>query len=286
MSAILSLVQGTPEWHAHRAKSRNASETAVVLGVSPWQTPYQLWSIRTGRTTQEVTKPMQHGAALEGAARLAYEQRSGLVLEPLVLVEGDYSASLDGITLEGDLILEIKCPYKGRDSELWKAVATGTVPENYGWQIEHQLMVSGAAKAHLWVFDGKEGLLVEVVPKPETWLQIANAWDVFMTCIATNTPPPLTDRDTRERDDAEWKAAAEAYLRAKQEAEHSAAVAEEAKAALIALASHPIESGAGVKVTRFLKQGVVDYKKVPQLKGVDLEPYRKETRIEVRVTAA
>ncbi|MCX7143645.1 MAG: YqaJ viral recombinase family protein, partial [Proteobacteria bacterium] len=84
MSAVLRLVQGTTEWHAHRARSRNASETPVVLGVSPWQTPYQLWCIRTGRATQEVTVPMQRGTELEPAARAAYETQTGHIMEPLV----------------------------------------------------------------------------------------------------------------------------------------------------------------------------------------------------------
>lgn len=141
MSAILRLVQGTQEWHEHRAKSRNASETPAVLGVSPWQTPYQLWLLKTGRSEQKVTPAMQRGTDLEPAARAAYELQTGHIMEALVLVDGDYSASLDGITLAGDLILEVKCPMKGRDSDLWKAVEAGQVPEYYGWQIEHQLLV-------------------------------------------------------------------------------------------------------------------------------------------------
>ena len=59
MSAVLKLVQGSPEWHAHRSQSRNASETPVVLGISPWMTPFQLWEVRTGRKTVEVTLPMR-----------------------------------------------------------------------------------------------------------------------------------------------------------------------------------------------------------------------------------
>ena len=43
---------------------------------------------------------------------------------------------------------------------------------------------------------------------------------------------------------------------------------------------------AGVTVTRFWRAGSVDYKKVPQLQGVDLEPYRKKGPEEVRVTVA
>ena len=159
MSAILKLVQGTPAWHAHRATSRNASETPVVLGVSPWQTPYELWQVRSGRNTAKVTPPMRRGTELEPAARRAYEALTGHVMEPLVLAEGEYSASLDGITLEGSLILEVKCPVKGQDSDLWKAVAAGTLPEHYTWQVQHQLMVSGARLAHVFVFDGTRGHL-------------------------------------------------------------------------------------------------------------------------------
>ena len=149
MSAILKLVQGTKEWHDHRAKFRNASETPVVLGVSPWQTPYQLWLVRTGRAEQKVTFPMRRGTELEPAARRTYESTTGQIGEPLVLSQGEYSASMDGITLDGGLVLEIKCPMKGRDSDLWKAVAAGTVPDYYGWQIEHQLIPAGHSDAVL-----------------------------------------------------------------------------------------------------------------------------------------
>ena len=140
MSAVLKLVQGSPEWHAHRSQSRNASETPVVLGMSPYMTPYQLWEVRTGRKTVEVTLPMRHGKELEPAARRAYEALTGLVMEPLVLAEGDYSASLDGITLDGALILEVKCPVKGQASELWKQVA--------GRRAAGSLLLAGAASAH------------------------------------------------------------------------------------------------------------------------------------------
>jgi hypothetical protein len=52
------------------------------------------------------------------------------------------------------------------------------------------------------------------------------------------------------------------------------------------LATHPKEIGAGVAVTRFRKAGSVEYRKVVELKGVDLERYRGKAREEVRVSAA
>ena len=285
MSTILKLVQGTPEWLAHRRKFRNASETPAVMGVSPWQTPYGLWLERTGRAQRPVTAAMRRGLELEPAARAAYERLTGLILQPLVLVEGEYSASLDGVTLEGDLVLEIKCPMKGRESPLWQAVEAKELPEAYFYQVQHQLMVAGAALAHVFVFDGEGGVLVEQSPQPASWDTIRRDWDVFWNFITSHSPPPLSDRDSLVREDQSWKAAADAYLRAKQQAELSATALEEAKEALVALTSHPSESGLGVSVSQYWKRGAVDYKAVPALKGVDLEPYRKEPRLEVRVAA-
>lgn len=286
MSTIVKLVQGSPEWHAHRAQYRNASETAIVMGESPWQTPYQLWELRSGRRQPEVNAAMARGTALEPLARTAYEALTGQVMQPLVLVEGDYSASLDGLTFEGDLLLEIKCPVKGKDSMLWQQVAQGGIPAHYRWQLEHQFLVSKAAKGHLYVFDGADGMLLEVAPCPDRWQAIHEAWNGFMECLRTDTPPALTDRDKIIRKDAEWQAAVLRFVELKAEAERLAGRLETAKEALVALANHPSESGFGVTVTRFFKQGAVDYKRVPELAGVELEVYRQKGRWETRITLA
>lgn len=284
MSAIVQLVQGSPAWHEHRAKYRNASETAIVMGDSPWMTPYQLWELRTGRRKPEVNAAMARGTALEPQARAAYEALTGHVMQPLVLVEGDYSASFDGLTFDGSLLLEIKCPVKGKESTLWRHVAQGEIPAHYRWQLEHQFLVSKAAQGHLYVFDGAEGILLEVTPYPDRWQAIHDAWNGFMTCLTSDTPPPLTERDKVLRSDAAWQTAAERYLQLKAEAEAVAARLESAKEALLGLASHPSETGYGVTVTRYFKQGAVDYRKVPELAGVDLETYRQKGRWETRVT--
>lgn len=285
MSAtIVQLVQGSPEWHAHRSKYRNASETPAVLGVSPWVTPYQFWQQRTGRTKQEVNFAMMRGTQLEPLAREAYERLTGHVMQPLVLVDGEYSASLDGMTLDASLIVEIKCPVKGRDSDLWKQASAGKLPEHYAWQVQHQLMVAGAAMAHLYVFDGAEGVLVGQPAKPEDWAVIRRGWDAFMLCLASDKPPALLDRDVLERSDAEWEAAAIAYREAKAQADALTDRLDAAKKRLVRLSKHTNESGAGVTVTRYWKAGNVDYKRVPQLAGIDLDQYRKVPHQEVRIS--
>lgn len=287
MSArIVKLVQGTQDWHEHRKHYRNASETPAVLGFSPWMTPYQLWQIKTGRVpSQATTAAMAHGTALEPLARQAYEKLTGDVMEPLVMVDGHYSASLDGITLGGKLILEIKCP-KSKDSKILADAKAGRIPEHIFFQIQTQLMVSGAELAHLYVYDGAPGILLEQRRDVEAWDVLRTGWDAFMACVNEDRPPALTDRDTVVRTDEVWQTAATEYARLKAEADAVGERLDAAKQALVALAVHNSEAGAGVTLARYWKAGNVDYKKVPQLVGVDLDQYRARAKEEVRITLA
>ena len=285
MADIIQLKQGSAAWLTYRLSMRNASETAAVLGVSPWCTPYQLWLQKTGRASPEVTAAMQHGTALEPAARAAYEAQTGHVMQPLVLRDGCYSASLDGMDLGGELIVEIKCPYHGQDSKLWREVQAGHVPDHYAAQIQHQLMVSGAGMAHLWVFDGTQGLLRPIEPIDHAVRRIREGWEQFQVYLDTDSPPPLTDADTVVREDVAWTLAAAAYAEAKRAADIADAVVAKTRDDLVGLAKHPREQGAGVSVTRYFKQGNIAYAKVPALQGLDLSLYRGKTREEVRVTS-
>lgn len=283
---IVQLVQGSPEWLAYRLSMRNASESAAVLGASPWTTPYQLWLLKTGRAVTPVTSAMRHGTDTEPAARAAYEAQTGFVLQPLVLEHKGYSASLDGITFDHDLILEIKCPMRGSRSDLWQDVSAGKVPEHYIIQVQHQLWVSDALFAHLWIFDGQRGLLHEI-PRDEAVMErIKAGWDGFQVFMDTDTPPPLTEADTVQRSDTFWKDAATAFAQAKQSADAADLALTAARDALVKLAVQPREQGAGVTVTRYWKAGNVDYKKVPALQGLDLSAWRGKSREEVRVTAS
>ena len=284
MNAILKLEQGTAEWHAHRAKYRNASETAAVMGCSPWLSVYDMWLLKTGRKLQQENEAMRHGTAMEPIARAAYEVETGNIMQAKVMIDGLYSASLDGITLNGQILLEIKCPYQGQVSELWTMVKQGIAPEHYHLQVQHQLMVSGAKLAHLWVYDGNTGIKIDIEPNPKTFEHIKEAWDDFQILIDSDTPPPLSEQDTLLRLDDDWKLAADTFTKLKTKAEETAKQADEAKAKLISLTSHSRESGFGVSVTRFYKQGSVDYKSVPHLESVDLDSYRGKAKEEVRVT--
>ncbi|WP_143435874.1 hypothetical protein [Hydrogenophaga sp. IBVHS1] len=151
-------------------------------------------------------------------------------------------------------------------------------------QIQHQLMVSGALTAHLWVFDGERGLLHSTERDEMLMERIQAAWDSFQRYLDDDTPPALSEADAVVRTDLAWVEAARAYAVVKREADALAERLEAARQSLVALAQHPREQGAGVAVTRFWKQGSVDYKIVPVLQGFDLNAYRGKAKQEVRVT--
>ncbi|OQW89703.1 MAG: hypothetical protein BWK72_00115 [Rhodoferax ferrireducens] len=109
-------------------------------------------------------------------------------------------------------------------------------------------MVSGAQLAHLYVFDGTQGLLRPIEPIDHAFQRIRDGWEWFQVFLDTDTPPPLTDADTVMREDADWVAAAGAFAQAKQAADLADAAVTQAREALLALARHPKEQGAGVAV--------------------------------------
>ena len=129
---------------------------------------------------------MLHGTQLEPAARAAYERQTGLVMQPLVLVDGEYSASLDGLTLAGERHPRDQVPVQGpRLDAVEDRSKRAGCPSTTSWQVQHQLMVSKADIADVFVFDGTEGIrLPGRAGARARWPRIHEAWDSFMRCVA------------------------------------------------------------------------------------------------------
>ena len=173
-------VQGSRAWLDLRRGLRMASETPAVMGLSPYSGA--LANLRKQKLGGSVfvNPAMQKGTAQEPAARAAYARQHG-DMAPAMFVDGDYGCSLDGISPDGETLLEIKTPYRGRAHERWHLAVAGEAAAYDRAQIQHQLMACRAKRAHLWVWDaeGRAGKLVEIVPEPEFWLRIRIAWDAF-----------------------------------------------------------------------------------------------------------
>jgi putative phage-type endonuclease len=250
---------------------RNASETPAVMGCSPWfpKSHIQLARVKRGLDAVFETRAMAYGTANEARARAKLEQLTDLVFEPAVAVDGDYSASLDGRTFDGETILEVKCPASGEKSSLFDA----SLPMNYLLQVQHQLMVSKAKKCLFFVWTPHTHRLVEITPNETLQQNIRDAWDAFWPLMSV-PEEELAVKEIAERSDSDWFLAVEAYNTARQ----ARVLAEEQEATarnrLIELADGMDSQGYGVRVASATRAGNVNYKAIPELKGVDLDKYR------------
>lgn len=76
--------------------------------------------------------------------------------------------------------------------------------------------------------------------------------------------------------DAEWKMTAEELYKLQQQLKSLEKYAEELKDKLKALSQNEAAHGGGFRFNYTERKGNVDYAKIPELKAVNLELYRKE----------
>ena len=88
MHTVHNLVQGSPEWLAHRAKYLNASDAAAMLGISPYVTRSDLVKrLATGiqrEHTEAELALFASGHETEALARPLAEKIIGEDLYPIV----------------------------------------------------------------------------------------------------------------------------------------------------------------------------------------------------------
>jgi putative phage-type endonuclease len=262
-----------------------ASDAPVIMGDSPFRTPKTLWSLKTGRMREEPAGPAaRRGRELEHFARLIYERQAETQMEPLCLVHPEFEwmrASLDGLSFDGSTLLEIKCPLNLRDRA---SAQEGRIPSLYNAQLQHQLEVSGAERAHYWSFDERDGILIEIRPDREYVKRLVEAEATFWQLVKENRWPELTTEELDLNLDPNWRQAALRYREVKRRLENTAFEEHQLRATLEAMATARRTYGCGVEVLKSSRKGAVDYSAVPELRGVNLEPYRKPKVAVTKIT--
>lgn len=198
------MIQGSPDWHDFRRTRIGASEAPIIMGISPWKTPYKLWQEKIGLIEPDkMNSAMQRGVDLEPIAREKFIEMTGIKVFPAVIEHPEHkwmSASLDGHNLKGDVV-EIKCAGR-KDHEI---ALDGKVPEKYFPQLQHQMAVSGADKIYYFSFDGENGVII-VVPRDDSYIKnMIEKEKEFYRCMIELESPPLTDKDYVEKTDHIWK---------------------------------------------------------------------------------
>ncbi len=276
----IELIQGTPEWLALRKTKVTATDAVIIMGLSPWKTRTQLYHDKlSSEPPMAPTARMQRGVDLEPVARDLFCMSTGHKMVPKVVIKDWAMASLDGIN-DWNEILEIKCP-----GEKDHAIAlSGKVPEYYYPQLQHQMYVCDSDKVFYYSFDGFDGVTVTVERDDKYIAKMIEEEYKFYQCLMNRTPPEPQEGDYIERNDDLWKQCALRWIDITSQIKELEESEAEYRKQLIFLSGESNTKGGGISLCQVPRKGNIDYAKVPELKGIDLDKYRKESTTNWRIT--
>jgi putative phage-type endonuclease len=270
------VTQGTTQWKKDRNQYIGASDAAVILGISPYKTPFALWEEKLGLGKPQVeSDAMKFGKDNELPARLLYELMSSNLVEPTIQpifhkTIPYMACNLDGLTQDGTWAVEIKCNNK-ENHALAKAE---TIPGFHYAQMQHQLACLDHPAMDYFSYYKGEGIIVDVGRDPEYITKLLKAEKAFWDCVQNLEEPPLIDRDFRERGEL-WSSRAKMLWEIEERIRADEKIAKELKEELKQM-SEGVNSRAGeYRFQVSSRRGLINYGAVPELKDVDLEKYRK-----------
>ena len=189
----VDVVQGSKEWLELRAKYDTASEAPAMMGVSPYMSRSDLIRQKKTGDVEEVDAHKQalfdRGHAAEASARVIVEEAIGEELFPITGVneQNGLLASFDGLTMGGKT---------GYEHKLWNEsvaaqVRSGNLGPEYYWQLEQQLLLSGAEKIIFVCSDGtpEKFLSMEYRAGNGRAEQLRAGWKQFREDLAVYVPP-------------------------------------------------------------------------------------------------
>ena len=262
-----SLVQGTEEWKALRQTKLGGSDSPIVMGVSKYLTPFQLWEIKLGLRQVETNSAMRRGSEMEDEARREFERIHNVSVFPDVVFHPEYDflmASLDGISIDRSVIVEIKCVNR-HDHQ---TALNGRVPDHYFPQLQHQLAVTGLPYMYYFSYDQLTPATV-IVQRDDVYIaNMIKKEKEFYRCMTEFEAPPLTEKDYIEHSDLEWEFYAQEYLSVQQQRKYYENKEENCKRELVKLSEGKNSKGCGIRMTRFIRKGNIQYDKVEALQGI------------------
>jgi putative phage-type endonuclease len=267
---VLDLEQNTSEWEAFRRKHIGASDSPTICGVNPYKSPYKLWKEKAMGEKDSLTHAMMEGHRLEAAARELAQVHWEMQFPPLCVLHSSINhlmASLDGYNKDRGVALEIKVV---GENTYEKVLQEGPLL-SWFYQVNHQMECTESEITCLFVMHRdthvyqvfslirNDGIIKEILEKDAAFYE-----------RLLNFDPP--------EDDDVWRNAAETFLKAKEASLQAEEHLKTCKQHLIEISGSASCRGHGVSTTKYFSKGSVDYSKIPEIKGLDLTPYRKPSK--------
>jgi putative phage-type endonuclease len=197
------LQENRAQWLQERRKGIGGADCAVVMGLSPWKTKFQLYQEKRGEVKEwDGNAQANWGTRVEPALRQFYSDVTGRTvrLPEKILYNAQYPfmlGSLDGFT-DCRRVVELKT---AMHSKGWGNPGTAEVPDAYALQTQHYLIVTGFKVADIVVsIAGASPEIYEVPEDPEIQEMIIAAETEFWARVIDGNPPdPVSYSDAVQR---------------------------------------------------------------------------------------
>ena len=189
-------------WLDVRKQGIGASDAAAAVGLNPYQSPLELWMIKTGRDSDmpkpdpnDESSPMYWGNILEPIVAQHYARRTGYKVRKVnaVLQHADSDkhwmlANLDYAVVSNTDVQILECKTAGEwGAKLWR----DGVPAYVQCQVQHQLAVTGRTAADVCVLlCGQEIRIHRIERDDELIARLIELERQFWHYVETDTPPP------------------------------------------------------------------------------------------------
>jgi len=180
------------------------SDMPIIMGLSSYKTPYQLYLEKTGSIAinNETTEAQHWGNLQEGIIKQEFAKRNNVIVEPrdtMVHPLYDYlRGNVDGFIPAWNAVLEIKTASGFMEYQL-KEDEPGPLFYQYLLQVAHYCIVMNAECAYIAVLiGGNQYRQFKYERDFELENKIIEAAKTFWECVITKTPPePINEIDLR-----------------------------------------------------------------------------------------
>ena len=277
---IVDVEQGSQEWLNLRRAKITATDCPAIMEVSEYKSPRMVWLDKMGDSPlDDPTPAMERGRNLEPFARSHFNETNGMNFVPVVGISSTEKwqmASFDGVYDNANL--EIKCPSMSRMDRY----RSGEIHQQYLYQVYHQMMVlKECTRACLFFFHPDCAPIEIWVYKDQAFLNhsvmiLKEEHDFYHNYVLQFREPFPKKMDVKVREDSEWECRTKSWKKAKEDLERAKIEEEICKQRVFEISDARYTcKGNGVSVSKVIRQGTVDYTKIPELKDMDLEIFRK-----------
>ncbi len=197
------------EWLKIRQQGIGGSDVAILMGLSSYMSPLELWREKvTGETEYTTSLPAERGKALEPVALNEYERLTGDKVDKIdgVLRSKEYpfmQASLDGYVKDKNILIEAKSVNTFAANQWGELDQDGVceteeIPPNYYLQVQHYMIVAGMLQCVVVVYFtaiDKIGRYPIAIAEPSVQQQIIDREKDFWAAVNNDIPPTAESRD-------------------------------------------------------------------------------------------